>query len=172
MTVMSIVPFKLPRNFCKTAPVYPIIAEISNFKIIRMRAKSIGLKNVSVIVSFSKGYSLKTKSNIRNMPSYIIPKNNQVNMATPNPFVLSSYLIAIKNARREKTIDNTTDIASNVKNVDKAEEVKTPKNNIGIVTPRTRLNDSDMANPKYTPAKTDFLESGCVNNSSINSLEL
>lgn len=47
ITKENIAPKLVPKNFLKTAPVYPKSAEISDFNKIRIRDKSIGLKRVA-----------------------------------------------------------------------------------------------------------------------------
>lgn len=64
-----IIPKLVPKNFLNIAPVYPSKAEISNFNKIKIRDRSIGLNIVAIKENLSKGYSLKTKSEIKKIPS-------------------------------------------------------------------------------------------------------
>ena len=62
-------PKPVPKNFLKTAPVYPNKAEISNFNKIKIRDKSMGLNIVAPIEKESKGYDWNAISDIKNKPS-------------------------------------------------------------------------------------------------------
>jgi len=85
-----IIPVVEPKKNLKKALVYPIRAEISNFRRMRIRERSIGFARIITKEKVSKGYWRNTMKQIRNIPSNITAINNHVKIAKLKPLILFS----------------------------------------------------------------------------------
>ena len=173
MTAKEIINPKLvPKNFLKTAPVYPNKAEMSNFNKIKILDKSIGLNIVAIKENLSSGYSLNITRDIKNRPSYITARNNHIKIAYPKPLILLTFDKAILKARATKIKFRNEPTTINNAKSNIAVDLNKPYIKNGIPNPSAKLRVSEIDIPKYCPINILLLLMGCANNNSVNSLEL
>src|SRR5699024_7967437 len=143
----------VPKNFLKTAPVYPSKALISNFRRIKILDRSMGLNIVAINENLSSGYCSKMIRDNKNNPSKITARNNHIRTAYPNPLILFSLTNAILKAKAVKIKVRKAPVVSNKVKFQIASLKNNPYNTNGIPNPKTRLSVREMATPKYWPKK-------------------
>lgn len=97
---------------------------------------------------------------------------SQKNIANPNPLILLSFNIDIRNDAAEKMNVSITPAAIKIIKSNTILEVNKPYIINGIDVPAKNARDKVMLKPKYWPNKIVFLFIGCASKSSTNSLEL
>jgi hypothetical protein len=149
LNMVMAMPVAEPKNFRKSAPVYPISAAISSPSMIITLDRSIGFRKVRTMASESVGYSLKRIIRIRINPSYITARKNQMNKEIPKPSILFSCFSAVAYAMADILKHKPIPAKRISRKSGRCSEAKIPFMINGIDIPAAKLMERERASPVY-----------------------